>query len=197
MTRMRASATERTLHWSVASAVLTLIATGTVMYVPWLSQILGQRFWIRTTHLGAAVWLIAAMLVIPALRWKDVLRLERKLSVWDQVDMDWFRRPWDVFRSVYEPGISASRRFNAGKKLLAVMVGVALALLLVSGVPMYSWWWFSGELVQRARDLHVLVSFGLTALIAGHIYLAAFGPSGLLKWGSGHESNPVLEDAAR
>jgi cytochrome b subunit of formate dehydrogenase len=102
-----------------------------------------------------------------------------------------------VFRSVYEPAISAPRRFNAGKKLLAVMVGVALALLLVSGVPMYAWWWFGGELVQRARDLHVLASFGLTALIAGHIYLAAFGPSGLLKSGSGHKANPVLEDAAQ
>jgi formate dehydrogenase subunit gamma len=195
MTRMRASATEKTLHWSVATAVLTLIATGTVMYVPWLSQVLGQRFLIRTAHLGAAVLLIAAMLVIPALRWKDVLRLERELSFWDSVDWDWFRRPWDVFRSVYKPASSARRRFNAGKKLLAVMVGVALALLLVSGAPMYSWWWFGGEVVQRARDLHVLASFALAALIAGHIYLAAFGPYGLLKSGSRHQTNPVLEDA--
>ena len=180
MTPMRAFATEKTLHWSVASAVLVLIATGIVMYVPRLSQVVGQRFWVRTSHLIAALLLVAVLLVIPALRWSEVRRLERELSFWDRFDWDWFRRPWDVFLSTYEEPSSTHRRFNAGQKLLAALVAVALAVLLASGVPMYWWGWFGGELVQRARDLHVLASFALTALIAGHIYLAAFGPSGLL-----------------
>ena len=180
MTPMRASATEKTLHWSVASAVLVLIATGIVMYVPRLSQVVGQRFWVRTSHLIAALLLVAVLLVIPALRWSEVRRLERELSFWDRLDWDWFRRPWDVFLSRYEEPSSTHRRFNAGQKLLAALVAVALAVLLASGAPMYWWGWFGGELVQRARDLHVLASFALTALIAGHIYLAAFGPSGLL-----------------
>ncbi|TMD86451.1 MAG: hypothetical protein E6I73_16135, partial [Chloroflexi bacterium] len=79
MTPMRASATEKTLHWSVASAVLVLIATGIVMYVPRLSQVVGQRFWVRTSHLIAALLLVAVLLVIPALRWSEVRRLEREL----------------------------------------------------------------------------------------------------------------------
>ncbi len=52
---MPASATEKVLHWSVATTVLLMAATGTVMYVPWLSQLIGQRFWVRTLHLVAAL----------------------------------------------------------------------------------------------------------------------------------------------
>jgi len=181
MTQTRASATEKALHWSVAASVLVLLATGTVMYVPWLSQAVGERFWVRTSHMVAAVMLAVAVVVIPALRWSEVRRLERELSLWDEVDWGWFRRPWDVFLSTYSERASDPRRFNGGQKLLAALVAIGLAILAVSGVPMYAWWWFGGELVQRARDLHVLASFAVTALIAGHIYLAAFGPSGLLE----------------
>jgi formate dehydrogenase subunit gamma len=180
MTRMPASATDKTLHWLVATAVLVLLATGAVMYVPWLSQLVGQRFWVRTTHMGGALMLVGVLLVVPVLRWNDLRRLERELSFWDRVDWEWFRRPWDVFLSNYREAGSPVRRFNGGQKLLAALVGIALAILLLTGVPMYWWWGFGGELVQRARDLHVLASFGLTALVAGHLYLAAFGPSGLL-----------------
>lgn len=180
MTQTHASATEKALHWSVAAAVLVLLVTGVVMYVPWLSQVVGQRFWVRTSHLVAAIALVAVVLVMPALRWGELRRLERELSFWDRADWDWFRRPWDVFLSTYHEPASAPRRFNAGQKLLAALVASALVLLAVSGVPMYWWWLFAGEVVQRARDLHVLASFAVTALIAGHVYLAAFGLSGLL-----------------
>ena len=181
MTRTPASGTEKLLHWSVASAVLLLVATGGVMYVPSLSEMAGQRFWVRTIHLVSAAALVFALLMIPAFRWTEIRRLERDLSFWNRVDWNWFRRPWDVFASIYQPADAPRRRFNGGQKLLAALVGISLALLLLTGAPMYWWWWFSGELVARARDLHVLAALGLVALLAGHIYLALFSPYGLLQ----------------
>lgn len=178
---MPASGTEKFLHWSVATTVLLMAATGTVMYVPWLSQLIGQRFWIRTIHMVAALGFVLVLLTLPALRWTEIRRLEHELSLWDKVDWDWFRRPWDVFVSKFSPVKTRRRRFNGGQKLLAALVATSLALLLLTGVPMYSWWWFSSELVARARDLHVLAAFGLVALLAGHIYLALLSPYGLLQ----------------
>lgn len=180
MTRTPASATEKFLHWSVASAVL-MAATGGVMYIPSLSEIVGQRFWVRTIHVASAVAFALVLLLIPVFRWPEIHRLERDLSFWDRVDWDWFRRPWDVFVSKYQPAGSPHRRFNGGQKLLAALVGTSLALLLLTGAAMYWWWWFSGELVARARDLHVLAALGLVALLAGHIYLALLSPYGLLQ----------------
>lgn len=178
---MPASATEKVLHWSVATTVLLMAATGTVMYVPWLSQLIGQRFWIRTVHLVAALGFVLVLLTMSALRWSEIRRLERELSLWDRVDWDWFRRPWDVFASKFRLVKTPRRRFNGGQKLLAALVATSIALLLLTGVPMYSWWWFGSELVARARDLHVLAAFGLVALLAGHIYLALLSPYGLLQ----------------
>ncbi len=181
MTRTPASATEKILHWSVATAVLLMVATGGVMYIPSLSEMVGQRLWVRTVHIASAVAFVFMLLLIPALRWPEIRRLERDLSFWDRGDWDWFSRPWDVFVSTYQPADVARRRFNGGQKLLAALVAISLALLLVTGVPMYWWWWFSSALVSRARDFHVIAAFGLAALLAGHIYLALFSPYGLLQ----------------
>jgi formate dehydrogenase subunit gamma len=181
MTRTPASATEKVLHWSVAAAVLIMAGTGAVMYVPWLSQAVGQRFWVRAAHLAAALVFVLALLLVPALRWTEVRRLERDLSFWEVADWDWFRRPWEVFASRYQPAPAPLGRFNGGQKLLATLAATVLVLLLLTGVPMYWWGWFSGQLVARARDVHVLAALGLSALLAGHVYLALFSPYGLLQ----------------
>jgi len=181
MTRTPASATEKVLHWSVAAAVLVMAATGTVMYVPSLSQAVGERFWVRAAHLAAALIFVLVLLLVPALRWTEIRRLERGLSFWEVADWDWFRRPWGVFASRYQPAAAPAGRFNGGQKLLATLAGAVLALLLLTGVPMYWWGWFSGHLVARARDLHVLAALGLAALLLGHVYLALFSPYGLLQ----------------
>jgi len=181
MTRTPASATEKVVHWSVAAAVLVMAATGTVMYVPMLSQAVGERFWVRAAHLAAALVFVLVLLLVPALRWTEIRRLERGLSVWEVADWDWFRRPWGVFASSFQHAAAPPGRFNGGQKLLATLAATVLVLLLVTGVPMYWWGWFSGQLVARARDLHVLAAFGLVALLLGHVYLALFSPYGLLQ----------------
>ena len=181
MTRTRASATEKLLHWTVAAAVIVMVVTGGVMYVPALSEAIGQRFWIRTAHLAAAILFVLVLLVVPALRWSEIRRLERDLAFWERTDWDWFRRAWDVFGSEYRSESRRSGRFNGGQKLLAALVAAALVLLLVTGIPMYWWGLFSLELVARAREIHLLAAFGLTALLAGHVYLGLASPYGLLK----------------
>jgi len=162
--------------------VAVLVVTGTVMYVPALSQVFGQRFWVRTLHLGAAAATAIAPALIAALRWTEVASVERHLTIWGRRDFEWFTQPWQVFRN-REIRVDAKQdrsRFNAGQKLFAVLAAVALVTLLLTGVPMYWWDRFSAEAVSRARDLHVLLAMALVALLAGHVYLGLISPYGLL-----------------
>jgi len=162
--------------------VAVLVITGTVMYVPALSQFFGQRFWVRTLHLGAAAATAITPALIAALRWPDVASVERHLSFWGRRDFEWFTQPWQVFRN-REIAMDARQeraRFNAGQKLFAVLAAVALVTLLLTGVPMYWWDRFSAEVVARARDLHVLLAMALVALLAGHVYLGLLSPHGAL-----------------
>ena len=181
---MRASAAEARLHWTVAAAVLVLVLTGAVMYVPMLSEVVQRRFWIRTAHLLAAAVTALAPLVMAFSQPTRAAALERELSRWDATDLAWFARPFRVLlrRSSLDAGhLSSDRRFNGGQRLFAALVAVALAALLVSGVPMYWWSWFSAALVERSRDLHVVAAFVLVGLLAGHVYLALISPYGLIQ----------------
>ena len=192
-TRTRASAAEAALHWTVAALVVVLLLTGVVMYVPALSELVGNRFWVRTSHLAAAVALTLAPLLFAALRPRRLQALERELSLWQPEDVAWFTRPFQTLlggsprpsgppprlsRALSRP---AGERFNGGQKLFAALAALGLAVLLLTGVPMYWWGWFSAQVVARARDLHVVAAFALTALLLGHVYLALLSPFGLLQ----------------
>lgn len=172
------------------------------MYVPALSQFVGQRFWVRSVHLGAAAATALAPALIAALHWSEVSSVERKLSFWRTQDVEWFTRPWEVFRSrevAAERGQGQEQepaRFNPGQKLFAVLAAVALTALLLTGVPMYWWDRFSAELVARARDLHVVLAMALVALLAGHVYLGLLSPYGALARRSGAGSSDAVSGEA-
>jgi len=151
--------------------VAVLAASGAVLYVPALSELVGQRFWVRTAHLAAA----AALALIPPaaalMRWPEVRALERDLSRWSTADSAWFVRPWRVLRGERVELPPRAGRFNGGQRLFAALVATALAVLLATGIPMYWWSWFAAETVARSRDVHVLTTLALVALVAGHVYL--------------------------
>jgi len=177
-----ASATERALHWAVATIVLVLVLSGTVLYVPALSEAVGQRFWVRSAHLAAAAALALAPAAIALTRWSDVRALERQLSRWESADRAWFLRPWRVLAG-NEVGQLPSGRFNAGQKLFAALVATGLVVLLLTGIPMSWWSRFDAAVVARSRDLHVTAAYVLVALLAGHIYLGLLSPYRMrLRW---------------
>lgn len=177
-----ASAAERALHWTVAAIVLVLVASGTVLYVPALSEAVGQRFWVRSAHLAAAAALAVAPAAIALARWPEVRGLERQLSRWEPADRVWFLRPWRVLAGE-EVGPLPSGRFNAGQKLFAALVATGLVVLLLTGVPMSWWSRFDAAFVARSRDMHVTAAYALVALLAGHLYLGLLSPYRIrLRW---------------
>lgn len=180
-TKTPASATERSLHWTVAACVLVLALSGVVLYVPALSQVVGQRFWVRSAHLAAAGALALAPAAFALTRWPEVRRVERQLSRWGPADREWFLGPWRVVLFGEAVGPLRSGRFNGGQKLFAALVAVGLAALLLTGIPMSWWSRFDAGVVARSRDLHVTAAYAVAALVAGHVYLALLGPDGV-RW---------------
>lgn len=162
----------------MAAIVLVLVLSGAVLYLPALSEAVGQRFWVRSAHLAAAAALALAPAAIVLVRWPEVRELESQLSRWGAPDRDWFLRPWRVLAGA-GVGPLLSGRFNAGQKLFAALMAIALAALLLTGVPMSWWSRFDVATVARSRDLHVMAAYALVALLAGHVYLGLFSPYGL------------------
>ncbi len=82
----RFSRTERSVHWVHATAFLVLLATGLVLYLPWLSEQIGRRPFVKEVHLLTAVaWIVALALVVIL---GDRRGLRRTLHELDGFDAD-------------------------------------------------------------------------------------------------------------
>ena len=154
--------TERTLHWVHASAFFAMLATGLVLYLPVLAQVVSNRPLMKATHLVAATAWLTALLLIAVLGNRRALgRTRRQLERFDADDLRWLR-------GAHVP----QGRFNAGQKAHAVVQAALAVLFVVSG----SLLWL-GERNTTLRlpgtiALHDVAMYVAVVLVTGHIYMA-------------------------
>lgn len=167
----RFTRTETWVHRSTAALVAVLVATGASLYYEPLMLLVGRRPQLELAHIVAGILLpvpmLAGLAVSTALR-DDVATLAR----WTRIDGQWLRR-----RDRRSAGLPVGK-FNGGQKLAAaVMAGTGLVLfgtglLLIAPVRL--------DLPDATREgatiVHDLFTFGLLALLAGHIWLALRHP---------------------
>jgi len=162
----RFSRVERLLHWVNALGFFFLLATGLILYLPRLSELVAHRQEIQYIHFwGGVAWLgaLAAVLVLGARR---LLATARELDSFDRDDLLWLRR-----RKVPQG------RFNAGQKINAALTAAFTILFGVSGLLL----WF-GEQDTRYRFastviLHDGLMYVSLGLLVGHLYLALIHPA--------------------
>jgi formate dehydrogenase subunit gamma len=163
----RFSRTERGLHWVHAGAFLALLATGLILYVPYLGEQIGRRPQVKEAHLLVAVaWAIALTAVAIFGDRRGLRRTLCELDAFDRDDRRWLRG-----------GRAPQGRFNAGQKLNAALTASFAVLFAVSGTLLWL-----GERDTRFRlDGTIVLHDGLTlfsvVLLTGHLYLALIHPS--------------------
>jgi formate dehydrogenase subunit gamma len=163
----RFSRTERSLHWVHASAFFALLATGLVLYVPALGELVGRRPQVKEAHLLTAVaWAVAIALVVALGDRRGLLRTAAELDAFDADDRRWLR------------GRHAPQgRFNAGQKLNAALTAAFALLFAVSGTLLWL-----GERDTRFRFassivVHDALLYVSLFLLIGHLYLALVHPA--------------------
>ena len=162
----RFSPVERLLHWVNALGFFFLLATGLILYLPKLSELVAHRQEIQYIHFwGGVAWLcaLAAVLVLGGRR---LLATARELDSFDHDDVLWLRRRR-----------APQGRFNAGQKINAALTAAFAILFGVSGLLL----WF-GEQDTRYRFastviLHDGLMYVSLALLVGHLYLALIHPA--------------------
>jgi formate dehydrogenase subunit gamma len=165
----RFGATERRLHTIHALAVSVLLATGFVLYLPFLAQIFSDRPLMKAIHLAAAVgWLTALALVLVLGDRAALRRARREIERFDDDDLLFLRRRR-----------AASGRFNGGQKAHAILEAGLSLLFVVSGALLW--------LGERNTDLrlpgtialHDAATLLLALLVAGHVMKATSQPQSL------------------
>ena len=163
----RFSRTERALHWVHASGFLVLLASGLILYLPRLSELVARRQLVKDVHLYTALaWaVLIALLLLLGLR-NGLRETIREVERFDRDDLRW------LLRRGGRPG-----RFNAGQKLNAIVTAAFAALFAISGFLL----WY-GERDTRFRLantilLHDGLMYVALVLLAGHLYLALIHPA--------------------
>jgi formate dehydrogenase subunit gamma len=165
----RFGATERRLHTAYAASFGVLLATGAVLYLPFLAQIFSDRPLVKSIHLVAAVgWLTALVLVVVLGDGAALRRTRREIERFDADDVLFLRR---------RP--ASSGRFNGGQKAHAIVQAGLAVLFTVSGVLLWL-----GERNTEFRlpgtiALHDAATVLVAVLVAGHIMMAFSRPGSL------------------
>jgi formate dehydrogenase subunit gamma len=179
---------ERQVHRWTAALVGVLALTGFALSYEPLVLIVGRRPLVEGLHVAAGLALPVPILVgllrSPALR-LDVASLNRFVTD----DWAWLRRR---DRPVARRAVG---KFNAGQKVAAAFVAGAGSVLLLTGLLLLAPVWFDVPvgLRQGATVTHDLFTFGLLALLAGHIWMAMRRPEARTALRTGFVSRSYAE----
>jgi formate dehydrogenase subunit gamma len=166
---VRYTANERTNHWIVAIAFVLAALSGLALFHPalyWLSAVFGGGPWTRILHPIIGVWMAFAFLFLSIAVWKDNRMQER--------DWKWLRQMKDVVNN-REQRLPEVGRYNAGQKLMFVVIVICMLGLLVSGIVIwrrYFSMYFPIGIVRFAALLHAVTALVLICAIIIHIYSA-------------------------
>ncbi|HWE61060.1 MAG TPA: cytochrome b/b6 domain-containing protein [Chloroflexota bacterium] len=173
--------TQRALHWSHAITFFILLATGSILLIRPLGELVGQHLLILTIHEYTSVFYITGPLVWLLLgNRRSLLRDIRQFDEWDDDDIEWLReslRKGPSARSLPPQG-----RFNAGQKLNGILTIAATIGFIITGLILWRVSWLPGflkgtDVSNNAVFLHELLTYASIGLVAGHIYLAAIARS--------------------
>jgi formate dehydrogenase subunit gamma len=158
--------TERALHWVHATGFFVMLASGLVLYLPALSELVARRNLVKNVHIFAAVgWAVALCLVVALGDRRRLAEDWREIEAIDEDDRRWL---WT--------GRGDQGRFNAGQKLNA-LVTVAFALLFaVSGFFLWLGERDHRFLLDGTDTVHVVLTLVSVGLVSGHLYLALIHP---------------------
>ncbi len=163
----RFGGTERLLHWTHAVGFFAMLATGLILYLPFLSEMVARRNLVKNVHLFSAVgWAVAIALILLL---GDRVRLKanwREIETFDRDDRRWLTGKR-----------AAQGRFNAGQKLNTILTVAFALLFVVSGFFLWL-----GERDHRfifdgTGTVHETLTLISMALLLGHLYLALIHPT--------------------
>jgi formate dehydrogenase subunit gamma len=163
----RFTKTERAVHWVHASAFLTMLGSGLVLYVPALAIAVNRRPLVKDVHVYTAVaWLAALALVLGLGNSRSV---RQSLAEAERFDADDGR--WLLGRG------SPQGRFNAGQKINIVLTVAFAILFTVSGFDLWYGERNTAARLSGASFLHDSLTYMALLLFIGHLYFAVFNPA--------------------
>jgi formate dehydrogenase subunit gamma len=164
---VRYTAELRTNHWLGALGFVFAALSGLALFHPalfWLSNLFGGGPWTRILHPFIGLFAVLVFLLLAATLWGD-----NRLS---PADWQWLKQWRDVVNN-REDRLPEVGRYNAGQKLLFLVLVIGMVGLLLSGLVIWRAYfslYFPVGLIRLASLVHAVCAFALICAILVHIY---------------------------
>lgn len=144
-----------------------MLATGLILMLPVLSEVVARRQLVKNVHLWTAVaWVVLVIVIVAAGDRRSLRRDWREIETFDRDD-----RRWLTLRR------APQGKFNAGQKVNALLTAAFALLFLVSGLFLWLGERDHTFMLDGAGTLHVTLTWISLVLLVGHLYLALLHPS--------------------
>lgn len=169
-TVLRFNRTERAVHWVHGAAFVVALLSGLALFFGPLEALIGHRFGLRATHIGAGLVFALAPCAIARLGdWRSIQRDFAEAQWWNPGDQRFFSR-W------LSGDTSDIGRFNAGQKTNMIFTLAATIFFLISGAIMWQYFHFDAEMVKNAGLIHDSLTFAILVVWLGHLWFALGNP---------------------
>ncbi len=162
---LRYSAELRTNHWLVALSFILAALSGLALFHPalfWLSNLFGGGPWTRILHPFIGIFMVLVFLALAARVWDE--------NRFASADWQWLRQWRDVIAN-REDRLPEVGRYNAGQKLVFLVLVVCLLALFITGFLMWrSYFTLPVPVVRIASVVHAVGALVLICAIVVHIY---------------------------
>ncbi len=177
------------LHWFNAITWLLELATGAgliisphyrfapLWYLQMMEGLFGSRANMLRFHIAVGLTWIVVFLVYAIFGYRNYLHVEvlqHEIGL-DNDDVHWLRvRTLRLFRRTEEP-LPPQGVYNAGQKLFALLVYIAVPIIMLTGLTM-TFHWFGAAWVAWAMIVHY---FAVGMVVSGlmiHVYMGAVFP---------------------
>jgi formate dehydrogenase subunit gamma len=159
--------TERTLHWTHAIGFLAMLATGLILYLPFLSELVARRNLVKNVHIFSAVgWALAILLIFVVGNRRRLAESWREIETIDRDDRRWLRGKR-----------SPQGRFNAGQKVNTILTVAFAVLFAISGFFLWLGERNHSYLFDGTGTVHDALTLASVVLLVGHLYLALIHPT--------------------
>lgn len=165
---------ERVLHWFVTVTFFSLLLSGLGLYsrlfTGYFNLFGGGQMAIFVHKIAGIFFFFSSILLF--------MHNRKSTTDFDDDDRTWFKS-MGGYLSRDQVHIPVGK-FNAGQKMFAVFIGVATAILGITGLFIWNPALFPRWIVQVSLLMHGLMFVGSIMFVIVHVYLATIGNPGTI-----------------
>lgn len=177
----------RSMHWLHLLCFIILGLTGIGFYwdIAGISNIFGGPANASMVHRWTGVVFTAGPLLYIFLNFDRFSRFFDTITHFSKDDAGWLKVMGGYLPFIKVNEVPPQDKYNAGQKILGLLIILGCLLMIVTGFPMWLWRHdVAAAFLSFCYNVHFWTGIILILLVCGHFFLAAIHPKSRVEFGS-------------